>query len=99
LLDDEVNVMWVCPGFVTSNIRNAALDSQGSPQKENPMDESKLMSAEECAHHIMDAIKKRKRSLVLTFTDKRTVFMTRFFPSLTDKLVHKFYFDKGELKK
>ena len=49
LLDDNVNVMWVSPNFVTSNIRNAALDSQGHAQKENPMDESKLMSAEECA--------------------------------------------------
>src|SRR5690606_34700472 len=29
LLDDNVNVMWVSPNFVTSNIRNAALDSQG----------------------------------------------------------------------
>lgn len=99
LLDDNVNVMWVSPNFVTSNIRNAALDSQGLPQKENPMDESQLMSAEECAHHIMDAIEKRKRSLILTFSGKRTVFMNRFFPKLTDKLVYRFYFDKGKLKK
>ena len=99
LLDDNVNVMWVSPNFVTSNIRNAALDSQGHAQKENPMDESKLMSAEECAHHIIDAIEKRKRSLILTFTGKRTVLMNRFFPALTDKLVHKFYFHKGNLVK
>ena len=99
LLDDNVNVMWISPNFVTSNIRNAALDSQGHAQKENPMDESKLMSAEECAHHIIDAIEKRKRSLILTFTGKRTVLMNRFFPALTDKLVHKFYFHKGNLVK
>jgi short-subunit dehydrogenase len=99
LLDSEVNVMWVSPNFVTSNIRNAALDSEGKAQKENPMDESKLMSAEECAQHILDAIEKRKRSLILTFTGKRTVLLNRFFPSLTDRLIHKFYFDKGELKK
>jgi short-subunit dehydrogenase len=41
LLDDGVNVMWVCPGFTTSNIRNVALDEDAQPQKENPMDESK----------------------------------------------------------
>lgn len=99
VMDDEVNVMWVCPGFVTSNIRNTALDHSGAPQKENPMDESKMMSAEECASIIIDAIEKRKRSLVLTFTGKRTVFMNRFFPALTDRLVRKFYFEKGELKK
>jgi short-subunit dehydrogenase len=99
LIDDGVNVMWVCPGFVTSNIRNVALDHDGLPQKVNPMDESKMMSPEECAHYITEAIEKRKRSLILTFTGKRTVFLNKFFPSLTDKLVHKFYFDKGELKK
>lgn len=99
LIDDQVNVMWVSPGFVTSNIRNTALDLHGEAQKENPMDESKMMSAEECAHHILDAIEKRKRSLILTFTGKRTVFMNRFFPKLADKLIHKFYFENGELKK
>lgn len=99
LIDDGVNVMWVAPEFVTSNIRNAALDQHGNPQNESPMDESKLMSAEECAHHILDAIEKRKRSLVLTFKGKRTVILNKLFPSLTDKLVHKFYFEKGILKK
>jgi short-subunit dehydrogenase len=92
-------VMWVAPEFVTSNIRNAALDQHGNTQKENPMDESKLMSAEECAHHILEAVEKRKRSLVLTFKGKRTVLLNKLFPGLTDKLVHKFYFDKGVLKK
>ncbi|MBO9572375.1 MAG: SDR family oxidoreductase [Chitinophagaceae bacterium] len=99
LLEEDVNVMWVCPGFVTSNIRNAALDSTGATQKENPMDESKLMSAAECARLILEAVEKRKRSLIFTFGDKRTVLMNKLFPSLTDKLVRKFYFDKGELKK
>src|SRR4051812_47021382 len=27
LAEDDVHVMWVCPGFTTSNIRHAALDS------------------------------------------------------------------------
>jgi short-subunit dehydrogenase len=99
LLDDGVNVMWVAPEFVTSNIRNAALDQHGNPQNESPMDENKMMSAEECAHHIVEAIEKRKRSLVLTFKGKRTVILNKLFPSLTDRLVHKFYFEKGILKK
>ena len=63
------------------------------------MDEGKMMSSEECATHIIAAIEKRKRTLVLTFTGKRTVFMNRFFPSLTDKLVRKFFFKNGQLVK
>jgi short-subunit dehydrogenase len=96
---DEVNVMWVCPGFTASNIRNAALNKEGQAQGESPLDEGALMTAEECAGHILHAIEKRKRTLVLTFTGKRTVFMNKFFPGLADKLVKKFFFKDGKLTK
>jgi short-subunit dehydrogenase len=99
LMDDGVHVMWVCPGFTTSNIRNAALNKDGSSQGESPMDESKMMTAEECADHIIRAIRKKKRTLVLTFTGKRTVFMQKFFPGFADKMVHKFFFKEGKLVK
>jgi short-subunit dehydrogenase len=91
--------MWVCPGFTTSNIRNAALDKTGQSHGETPMDESKMMSAEEVAARIEKAIEKRKRTLVLTFTGKRTVFMQKFFPKLADKLAYKFFFQDGKLVK
>jgi short-subunit dehydrogenase len=99
LLESGTNVMWVCPGFTSSNIRNAALNSKGESQGESPMDEGAMMSSEECAIHIADAIEKRKRTLVLTFTGKRAVFMNKFFPSLADKLVRKFFFKNNELVK
>jgi short-subunit dehydrogenase len=99
LADDGVNVMWVCPGFTTSNIRNAALNEKGQPQGESPMDEDKMMSAEEVSRHILKAIRQRKRTLVLTYTGKQTVFMNKFFPGLADKLVRKFYFKNGKLVK
>ena len=99
LLNDGVNVMWVCPGFTTSNIRNSALDKTGQSHGETPMDESKMMSAEDVAVRIEKAIKKRKRTLVLTFTGKRTVFMQKFFPKLADKLAYKFFFKDGQLVK
>ncbi len=97
LSDSGVNVMWVCPGFTTSNIRNAALNKRGKSQGESPMNENEMMSSEKCAGHILKAIEKRKRTLVLTFTGRRTVFMNKFFPALADKLVKKFFFKKGEL--
>jgi short-subunit dehydrogenase len=99
LMDDGVNVMWVCPGFTASNIRSAALNSQGVAHGETNMDEGKMMSAEEVATYILNAIEKRKRTLVLTFTGKQTVFLNRFFPGLADKLVHNHYFKKGKLVK
>lgn len=93
------HVMWVCPGFTTSNIRNAALDKNANAQGESPMDEGSMMSSEDCATHIIHAIEKRKRSLVLTFTGKRTVFMNKYFPAWADKLVHHFFFKDGVLVK
>lgn len=97
MIDSGVNVMWVCPGFTSSNIRNAALNNRGQSQGESPMDEGKMMTAEDCAKHILRAIEKRKRTLVLTFTGKRTVFMNKFFPRWADKLVKNFFFKNGEL--
>jgi short-subunit dehydrogenase len=99
LMADGVHVMWVCPGFTTSNIRNAALNKDSQSHGDTPMDESKMMTAERCAEHILKAIQKKKRTLVLTFTGKRTVFMQKFFPKLADKLVHKFFFNDGKLIK
>lgn len=99
LMADGVHVMWVCPGFTTSNIRNAALNKEGSSHGETPMDESKMMSAEECSRHILNAVRKKKRTLVLTFIGKRTVFMQKFFPKLADKLAYKFFFKNGKLVK
>jgi short-subunit dehydrogenase len=99
LLDTGVNVMWVCPGFTRSNIRNAALNSKGYAQGESPLNERDLMSSQDCASHIIKAIEKRKRTLILSFSGKQTVFMNKFFPSLTDKLVKKFFYKNGELVK
>lgn len=99
LLHTGVNVMWVCPGYTRSNIRNAALDQHAQPQGESPLDEGKLMTAEACAAHIIRAIEKRKRTLVLTSTGKETVLLNKLFPALADKLTYKFFFKKGELIK
>ncbi|MEO6406918.1 MAG: SDR family oxidoreductase [Ferruginibacter sp.] len=99
LMEEEVNVMWVSPGFTRSNIRRAALNSKGEMQGESPLNESQLMSAEDCAAHILKAIEKRQRSLVLSYNGKQTVFVNKFFPKLADKLIHKFFFKKGVLVK
>lgn len=99
LLKTGVNVLLVCPGFTSSNIRNAALNKKGLAQGESPMDEGKMMSSDECALHIVKAISKRKRNLILTFTGKRAVFLNKFFPALADKLIYKFFYKNDELVK
>ena len=99
LLDTGVNVMWVSPGFTASNTRYAALGEDAKPVMDSKMDEGKIMTAEECAKHIVKAIQKRKRTLVLTFQGKEALFMNKFFPSLADKIIRKMYFKNGKMVK
>lgn len=96
LLHTGTHVMWVSPGFTSSNIRNTALAADGKAQKETPLDESKLMSAEECAKLLLDAVEKRKRSLVMTGQGKLTVWMNKLFPGWADKLVYKHFLKEPE---
>jgi short-subunit dehydrogenase len=84
-----LHVLVACPGFTASNIRNTALTADGSSQSETPRDEKNMMSAETCAEHIFAATVARKRDLVLTGQGKLTVFLSKFFPSLLDKLAFK----------
>lgn len=87
LLHTGVHVLTACPGFTASNIRVAALDAHGQAKGETMRDESNMMSAEECAGHILRAVKSRKRELILTTQGKLTVFINKWLPALADKLV------------
>ena len=84
-----LHVLLACPGFTSSNIRNVALAWDGRSQGDTPLDESQLMSAEEVASKITEAIQKRKRSLILTNQGKMTVLLNKFFPGFMDKMVYK----------
>lgn len=99
LLESGVHVMWVCPGFTSSNIRNVALNKDARPEAESLMNEGKMMSAEECVRLVLRAIEKKKRTLIMTFQGKETVWVNKLFPSWADKLVRKFYFKNNLLVK
>jgi short-subunit dehydrogenase len=99
LREAGVNVMWVSPGFTASNIRNAALNEKGLAQGESPLEEGKLMTAQDCAKHIVRAIEKKKRTLVLTSTGKMTIFMNKLFPSLSDRFTYNYFFKDKRLIK
>lgn len=88
LLHTGVHVLTACPGFTASNIRVSALDAHGQAKGETMRDESSMMSAEECADHILRAVKSRKRELILTTQGKLTVFINKWLPALADKLVY-----------
>lgn len=88
-LKKNLHVLVACPGFTATNIRLNALSGSGSPQAESPREEESMMKPDEVAMHIYNAIKSRKRDLVLTGSGKMTVWLNKFFPALMDKLVYK----------
>jgi len=91
LLYTGVNVLWASPGFTASNIRNTARTADGSAQKETPLKEHQLMSAEACAEIILKGIQKRKRTIVMTPLGKATVWMNKLFPGWMDKKTYQHF--------
>ena len=89
-LKDGLGVLVFAPGYTASNVRNAALTADGTPQGETPLSEDKLMSAETCAEHLARALSRRRSEVTLTFLGKATIFFHRFFPRLTDKLTYSY---------
>lgn len=87
LLKTGVHVLVACPGFTASNIRNVALSANGSSQGESPLNEGKIMSAEEVADRIYQATVQRKRDVIMTSQGKMTVFLNKLFPGFMDKMV------------
>lgn len=87
-LHTGLHVLMAFPGFTSSNIRITALAADGSQQGESPRDEAKMMSAGAVAHHILHAIEKRKRTILLTSTGKLMIFLNKIWPKFTDKLVY-----------
>ena len=85
--DNDLHVLIACPGFTSSNIRKAALTKDGTPQKESPRNEQKMMTAEKVARKIICAIDCKKDILILSTNGKLAVSLNRFFPKLAKRLV------------
>ena len=87
-----LHVLVAAPGFTTSEIRKKALVADGSQQGETPRNESKMMSAEECANHIYRAVKRRRRKIILTLVEgKLTVFMAKMWADLVDGVMYRMF--------
>lgn len=89
-LQNDLHVLVACPGFTSSNIRKKSLTADGSEQSETPREEEKMMSSEEVASRITEAVYSRKRDLILTTNGKLTVFLNKLIPSKLDRMVLNF---------
>jgi len=99
-LRNGIHILTACPGFTASNIRNTALDKNGTQQGESTLHEEKMMTSDEVAKIIADGIEKRKRTLIMTGQGKLVVFLSKFLPGFLDNMVYKtFAKEKNSLLK
>src|SRR6202012_49013 len=87
-LHTGVHILTASPGFTASNIRNTALDKNGTQQGESTLHEEKMMTADEVAKIIVDGVENRSRTLIMTGQGKLTVAFSKFIPGILDKLVY-----------
>ena len=90
-MENDLHVLIACPGFTASNIRKSALTKDGTPQKESPRNEQKMMTAKKVAKNIICAIDCKKDTLILSINGKFAVWLNRFFPKLAKRLVFAYF--------
>lgn len=78
-----VDVTVICPDFVVSQIHKRALGPDGRPLGK-PIQESKIMSAEECARQIARAMRARRRLAILSLRGRLGRFVRLVAPGLID---------------
>ncbi len=88
-LKTGLHIGILSPGYTASNIRNTALNAQGKPQSESPLDESKLMQPETVARRVLRMVLKRRETDILTKLSRATFFVNKLFPRLVDRIVYK----------
>jgi short-subunit dehydrogenase len=85
----NLHVLIACPGFTATGIRMNALTEKGIPQGDSPRQEEKMMKPDRVAYLIYKAVVNRKRDLILTGNGRLAVWLNKFFPSFSDKMVYK----------
>ena len=86
LVDAGVSVTVIYPGFVTSEIRTRAFGTDGKPLKNSPVREAEVMTPQECARLIINALTKRQREEVMTLRGKLGLWMKLIAPGLVDRM-------------
>jgi short-subunit dehydrogenase len=86
LTESGVDVSVVAPDFVVSEIHKRAIGPDGQPLGTSPMQQSKIMSAAECATRIVRAIEKRERLVLMSARGKLGRWLKLLAPSVIDRI-------------
>ena len=94
LADTGITVTTVCPDFVVTESHRRALDGEGRPLVQTPMQESKIMTAAQCAALMVPAMAARRRLLITSTRGKLGRFVRLVAPGLIDRIAAKAIADR-----
>lgn len=87
LLGTGVDVSVISPGFVSTDIRSSAFGPDGQALGESPREEGKSnMTVEECAQLTLEAMRDRRRELVMTRQAQVGMWVKMVAPSVVDRI-------------
>ena len=89
LMDSGVTVTMIAPDFVLSEMHRRAFSKDGNPLGKSPMQEEKIMTAEQCAARIVAAMENRSRLEVLSTRGKAGRWVKMIAPGLIDRVAQK----------
>jgi NAD(P)-dependent dehydrogenase (short-subunit alcohol dehydrogenase family) len=81
-----VTVTMIAPDFVVSEIHRRALGPGGEPLGESPIQEGKVMTADECARLMIKAVERRERLLIPSLRGKLGRWVKMLSPDLVDRI-------------
>jgi short-subunit dehydrogenase len=84
-----VSVTLICPDFVVSEIHKRALGPDGTPLGDNPMQNSNMMTADECARLMIASIERRERMLITSGRGRLARWLQLLRPQLIDSTAAK----------
>lgn len=84
-----VDVTMVAPDFVKTEIHRRALKGDGTPLGQTPLKEKQIMTAEQCAELIVNAMQKRKRLVIGSARGQIGRFIRLIAPKWMDDIAKK----------
>jgi short-subunit dehydrogenase len=89
LVPQGVDVCIIYPGVVATEIRRNGWNAQGQTAGVSGLSEDKAMSVDECVRLIVDAMRGRKRDVVMSTKGKLGRWLKLIVPSTVDNLARK----------
>lgn len=86
---DHIRVVMVCPGRVKTHISYNALEADGSKHARMDEGQNSGITAAKAARKIVSAIKKQKPEVLVGGRELLMVYIKRFFPALSRRLVRR----------